>query len=95
MALGKKTGGGNRKGIPNKATQNAREAIASFVDGNVERLTGWLDQIAQEDPKGAFNCFMDVVEYHIPKLARVESEVNNDTTIEIKFAIKDLPNSEG
>lgn len=63
---------GRKPGVPNKATTQAREAIAAFVEGNVDRLNGWLDAIAEKDPKAAFDCFMDVVEYHIPKLARVE-----------------------
>jgi len=60
------------KGIPNKATATAREAISRFVDANAHRLEGWLDEIAQESPEKAFRAFMDVVEYHVPKLARVE-----------------------
>lgn len=70
---GKREGAGRPKGVANKATQNAREAIAGFVDGNADRLVGWLDQVAEEDPKEAFKCFMSVVEYHIPKLARVDN----------------------
>lgn len=62
---------GKPKG-PNKATGKAREAIAQFVDANADRLVGWLDAIAEDDPRDAFNCFMSVVEYHIPKLARSE-----------------------
>lgn len=80
---------GRRKGTPNKATVNAREAIAEFVEGNVDRLTSWLDEIALDDPKAAFTCFMDVVEYHIPKLARteIEAEHKGNLTIEIvKFS---------
>lgn len=66
-------GPGRTKGVPNKSTAIAREAIARFVDGNAQRLEGWLDQIAEQDgPKAAFQCFMDVVEYHVPKLARTE-----------------------
>lgn len=65
--------GGTRKGIPNKATANAREAIARFVDGNAERLNGWLELIEKQDgPKAAFQCFTDLLEYHVPKLARHE-----------------------
>lgn len=63
---------GRPKGVPNKATQKAREAIASFVEGNVGRLNSWLDRIAEDSPKDAFTCLMSVVEYHIPKLARQE-----------------------
>lgn len=73
-------GPGRPKGIPNKSTQDAREAIAAFVDGNAHRLTGWLDQVASGDPSNdikpnpakAFEMFQSVVEYHIPKLARTE-----------------------
>ncbi len=77
--------GGSRKGIPNKVTTEARQAIAAFVDGNAHRLTGWLDQVADGIPKEgedgfwlvpnpakAFELFQSVVEYHIPKLARQE-----------------------
>ena len=64
--------GGSRKGIPNKTTATAREAIAQFVDANAHRLVGWLDELAEKDPEKAFRAFMDVVEYHVPKLARTE-----------------------
>jgi len=39
-------GAGRPSGSPNKATSDARIAIASFVDGNAYRLSGWLDQVA-------------------------------------------------
>lgn len=72
MANGFKTGG-RRAGTPNKATASAREAIARFVDGNADRLQEWLDKIAESDgPRAAFNCFTDLLEYHVPKLARNE-----------------------
>ena len=54
MTVGKKTGG-RAQGTPNKATNEARQAIASFVDGNAHRLTEWLDRVAEgvvvEDPE--------------------------------------------
>jgi hypothetical protein len=66
--------GGSRKGVPNKATCNAREAIALFVEQNVPRLQGWLDQIAVEQgPMAAVRCVQDMVEYHVPKLSRQEN----------------------
>jgi len=70
----KKTGG-RTVGTPNKSTALAREAIAKFVDGNADKLQEWLDAIAMNEklgPKVAFDCFMQVAEYHVPKLARVE-----------------------
>ena len=66
-------GPGRPKGIPNRSTTNAREALARFVDNNADRLQGWLDEIAEtQGPMAALRCWADVVEYHIPKLARTE-----------------------
>lgn len=76
--------GGRAPGVVNKATREAREAIAEFVNGNAHRLQGWLDTIAEgktdeegafivkPDPVKAFELFKDVIEYHVPKLARTE-----------------------
>lgn len=66
---------GRPAGIPNKSTTLAREAIARFVDGNSHKLQEWLEAIADDPkygPKQAFDCFMQVAEYHVPKLARTE-----------------------
>jgi hypothetical protein len=71
VANGFKTGG-RVAGTPNKATKEARQAIATFVDGNAHRLTEWLDRVAEENPAKAFELFQSVIEYHIPKLARTE-----------------------
>lgn len=72
MAKGKKTGG-RVAGVANKSTSRAREAIAAFVDGNVDKLNGWLDEIyATNGPKDAYNCMTSLIEYHIPKQARTE-----------------------
>ena len=69
---GEKRPGQGKHGSP-RASLAAREAIARFVDGNTERLQGWLDEIAERDgPKAAFQCVVDLLEFHCPKLARQE-----------------------
>ena len=90
MANGVKTGG-RAVGTPNKATQEARQAIALFVDQNAHRLTEWLNAVADGDPTNeikpnpakAFEMFQSVVEYHIPKLARTELTGSDNKPIEI------------
>lgn len=42
-----KRGPGRPPGMPNKATADARQAIAQFVDGNAHRLSEWLDAVAK------------------------------------------------
>lgn len=67
-----KPGPGRTKGVPNKATQQAREAIKELLDGNAYRVEGWLDQIAQTDPRAAIQAFTALLEFGVPKLARTE-----------------------
>lgn len=83
---GKREGAGRPAGVPNKSTTKAREAIAAFVDGNSDKLQLWLDQIAMDErygPKTAFDCFMAVAEYHVPKLARQEHVGADNGPIEL------------
>lgn len=76
---------GRPKGIPNKATTKAREAIAAFIDNNSPLLQELLDEIRQENgAQAAFNCIRDLIEYHVPKLARTElGGTDGDSTIRL------------
>ena len=93
---GRPPGSGRTPGVPNKATRDARLAIAAFVDNNADRMQEWLDKVASgvprvdaegnqrydddgeplwlvpPNPERAFAMLRDVVEYHVPKLARSE-----------------------
>lgn len=64
--------GGTRKGIPNKVTAKAREAITELLDNNAHRVIEWLDIVAETDPKGALQAFTALLEFGVPKLARTE-----------------------
>ena len=80
--------GGRAKGTPNKATANAREAIARLVDNNADRIQGWLDQIeAEQGAKAALTCFIDLIEYHVPKLARTELTGGGEGTEPVRVRI--------
>lgn len=98
-----KNPGGRPKGAPNKATADARRAIATFVDDNADRLQGWLNQIADgvkheetgefivsPNPEKAFNLFQSVIEYHVPKLARtvVAGDPENPLHIEGNVSVE-------
>ena len=96
--------GGRPPGAPNKATAEARKAIAEFVDGNAHRLVGWLDRVSdgvketvtdpktgeqrerwlvEPNPARAFEMFQSVVEYHVPKLARMEVAGDQDNPVQV------------
>jgi hypothetical protein len=84
--------GGRRPGSPNRTTALAREAIAQFVDANVPRLQGWLDDIAADPkhgPLAAFKCVQELLEYHIPKLQRTELTGEGGGPVVLKAGEKD------
>ena len=84
---GHKKVGGVKKGFTNKSTENARQAIANLVDKNTPQMMKWLDQIAEESPEKAFDCMTKVMEYHLPKIARVE-HTGKDGKEDIKHDIQ-------
>lgn len=100
MAKSSTSGQGRPKGTPNKATGEAREAIAIFVNNNAGRLQEWLDKVAggvkdknggyavPPNPEKAFVLFQSVVEYHIPKLQRTENTTK--MTVSIEDALKQV-----
>ena len=82
-------GPGRPKGVVNKSTSNAREAIARFVDGNAHRVQQWLDAIAKENgPLMAFRCYTDMIEYHVPKLSRPELTGKDDGPVQVTIRWK-------
>ena len=88
----KRPPGGSRKGRPNRATANAREAIGRFVDGNAPRLQAWLEEVYREEGAlAALRCFSDLIEYHVPKLAR--TIVTDEDAKRIKDILWPLPPS--
>lgn len=86
---------GRPKGVPNKSTTMAREAIANFVDGNAHKMQEWLEQVAtgvkNEDdkyivlpnPEKAFGMLQSVMEYHLPKLARTEHAGDEEQPVKV------------
>lgn len=72
---------GKTKGVSNKSTTLAREAIAMFIDNNIDKMSEWLSRVAEKDPDKAIDCLMKAMEYHIPKLARTEQSGNLDLKV--------------
>ena len=76
---------GRKPGVPNKATQEAREAVKAILDSNLPFIQSWIvstaegifdDQagkwIVHPNPAKACEIVQNLVEYSVPKLARTE-----------------------
>jgi len=79
-------GPGRPKGLPNRATQAVREAIARMAEENAENFNLWLSQVAATSPEKACDIYLKAIEYHIPKLARTEVTGKDEGPINIGFS---------
>lgn len=77
---------GRPKGSPNRSTAKCREVIGLIADGMADDFKAWLFLTAsgdlergiKPDPKGAADLYLKAIEYHVPKLSRVEGHLSHD-----------------
>jgi hypothetical protein len=80
MAKGTKTGGGSRKGVPNKVTAEFRDTVRKLLEDNAGNVGRWLTLVAEgdgtdsgkPDPAKALDLVAKLAEYAAPKLNRTE-----------------------
>ena len=58
------------------ANERLRVAICELTDANIESVQMWLDRVATEDPAKALDMILRMLEFSVPKLSRVESQVS-------------------
>ena len=76
-------GMGRKRGVPNKVTREVREVIAEFARAKAPEFEGWIDKVAKTDPARAAELYLRALEYHIPKLGRMEHTVGRKTLEEL------------
>ena len=76
---------GRPKGVPNKVTTEIRSALKDLADNNLEKVQGWLNSIAEEDPKGALSMYLQLLEYVQPKLSRTDVKMESKTESNINI----------
>jgi len=86
-----KTGGGSRKGIPNKATVEFRQTVQKLLDDNRTNVAKWLKLVAEgdgtehskPDPGKALDLLSKLAEFAAPKLARTEITGENGGPVRV------------
>jgi hypothetical protein len=69
--------GGRAKGTPNKVTTEIREFYKELIENNLEQLESDLIELT---PKERIEVLIKLSEYVIPKLNKVESNVDSIIT---------------
>lgn len=62
---------GGRTG-PNHATKQIKEAFAKLLEDNLDEMSVWLGEVAQNDPKSALDLMLKMSERFVPKLAQTQ-----------------------
>ena len=96
MAKGTKTGGGSRKGVPNKVTREFRETVRNLLESNADNVGRWLALVAEgdgtdsgkPDPAKALDLLAKLAEFAAPKLNRTEVAGDPDAPVKASLDIR-------
>jgi hypothetical protein len=82
---------GSRKGVPNKATHEIRQAFEMLMTDNLDNMKIWLSDVANEDPERALNIMIKMAEFIVPKLQRTEVKAEvTDKSVTINLIPKQI-----
>lgn len=62
-----------RKGVPNKTTQQVREAFQMLINSNIEQMQSDIDALT---PKDRLKFIIDLSKFVLPQLQAVSMETN-------------------
>jgi molecular chaperone DnaK (HSP70) len=87
---------GKKPGTQNEQTKRMKESFAFLIEGNLDRMTEWLDQIAEQDPKSAMDIIIRLSERFVPKLSQQQltDADGGDLFKNIQFRFGEEPKSE-
>lgn len=74
MAKGKKSGGGSRKGQPNKTTAKARELILVAIDSQSEHFNTTMAELRADEPKEWAKIMVKLMDFVLPKKVDITSD---------------------
>ncbi len=63
---------GRKRGVPNRKTAQSREIAALIIEGNIDKVQGWIDRVARKNPAKAADIFLRFFEFVQPRLQRTE-----------------------
>lgn len=95
--VGNQLGQGRPKGSPNKENRIIKDAINAIVEGGIPDLVGVMAQLRETNPVKYAENMLKLMEYTVPKMRSVDSNVSFDTESlgSIKIEVVTRENNEG
>lgn len=87
---------GRPQGASSESTKRMKESFSYLIEGNLDRMTDWLDQIAEQDPAKAMDIIIRLSERFVPKLSQQQLTDGDggDLFKNIQFRFGDEPKEE-
>lgn len=70
---GNRKNAGRKKGSLNKTTIEFKEAVINLMNHAAPQMVGWLEKVAQDNPKDALEMVNKLGEYGFGKISRIEN----------------------
>jgi len=74
--------GGRKPGSLNRSTEQMKLSIARATNRVLDDMPIILDRLIKEDPKAAVDLAIKLMEFHIPKMSRVEMRAEIEQKIQ-------------
>ena len=74
--------GGRKPGSLNRSTEQMKLSIARATNRVLDDMPVILDKLIKEDPKAAVDLAIKLMEFHIPKMSRVEMKAEIEQKIQ-------------
>ena len=79
---GHKLSKGRPKGAINRSTEMMKLSIARATNRVLDELPKIMEEMVKKDPKGAVDLALKMLEFHMPKMSRVEMKAEVEQRIQ-------------
>lgn len=79
---GHKLAKGRKKGSLNRSTEMMKLSVARATNSVLDDLPQLLKHLKENDPKGAVDIALKLLEFHLPKQSRIEMKAEIDQRIQ-------------
>ena len=79
---GNKLSKGRPKGAINRSTEMMKLSIARATNRVLDKLPTIMEEMIKKDPKGAVDLALKMLEFHMPKMSRVEMKAEVEQRIQ-------------
>lgn len=94
--VGNKMSKGRPKGAINRSTEMMKLSIARATNRVLDKLPTIMEEMIKKDPKGAVDLAIKMLEFHMPKMSRVEMKAEVEQRIQqisVNIAQKNIDES--